>query len=120
MKKKFIVIVSILALFALSIAAYAYTRSSGSAAASCCAGDSCPMKGKKAEGSKQASCCDDCACCKDGKAKAESCPMKKHADKKTETAAADHASHNVVVATGESCCGCACCGGEKKKTGEGV
>ena len=123
MKKKFIVAISIMAVFALSIAAFAYTRSSTVVATgdSCCTGDSCPMKKKKAEGAKHESCCDKCDCCKDGKCEGDSCPMKKHAGMKHESTSMHDESHkNVVMVSGESCCGCACCGGEKKKTSDGV
>lgn len=120
MKKKIIFVFAMVGVFALAIAAYAYTQSYAGVAekASCCAKkDSCPMKGEMAShtdhqagkscpmgehGARHASaavtgedgCC-GCACC------ADSCPM--NAEK-----------GQAAKAEGESCCTCCdCCGGEK-------
>ena len=114
--KKLVFVISILAVFGLSIAAFAYTRGAGvRASESCCMGDACPMKQKKSENAKEDSCCDKCDGCK-----GDSCPMKKqqHTETKTDAATAEVASQNVVVAMGENCCSCACCGGEKKSLSE--
>ena len=117
MKKRTIMTLVVLALFALTIATVAYTRTSNVVAdkACCCkSGDSCPMKSKDDKGGEQAkmSCCkkhgDDhakggdhakaeghecCSCCGD------SCPMKKK-DGATATAVTDS----------KSCCDdCDCC-----------
>ena len=113
MKKRTIATLVVLALFALSIAAFAYTRTNSVVAdKTCCckSGDSCPMKSKghddKGGDHAKMSCCkkhgDDhakaeghagCDCCGD------SCPMKKK-DGASATAATD----------GKSCCDdCDCC-----------
>ncbi len=132
--------IAALMVFGLSIAAVAYTRTAGAAstAASCCKGDSCPMKNKNASAGEKASCCDDCDCCS-----GESCPMKKKGETtaavvkvsdgescatmmtkkapKAETVSLNQA--NVVVASdGEGCC-CSCCGKDKateKKVTAGI
>ena len=112
MKKRIIATFAILALFALAIAAFAYTRTTTvetSKACCCKSGDSCPMKSKGHDekgGEHKMSCCKKhdgehsaaagdhacCGCCGD------SCPMKK--------------GEATVSATGadKSCCeGCECC-----------
>lgn len=73
MKTKIIIAIAAFMVFGLSIAAVAYTRTTGAAstAMSCCKGDSCPMKGKITSADEKASCCDDCDCCS-----GDSCPMK--------------------------------------------
>lgn len=113
MKKRIIVLLAIVSLFALAIAAYAYTRgTTATTAASCCCkkdGDSCPMKGKghdeKSGEHAKMSCCDKhkgdqatteghscCSCCGD------SCPMKK-----TDAVASESSES-------KSCCdNCDCC-----------
>jgi len=112
--KKLIFVISILAVFALSIAAFAYTQGRDvKTADSCCMGDSCPMKQQMAGNPKKGSCCDKC--------NGDSCPMKKQVENKSGTAAAaELVSQNVVVATGDGCCGCSCCGSEKKSSSKGV
>ena len=117
MKKRTIATLVVLVLFALTIAAFAYTNSSNVVAgkACCCkSGDSCPMKSKDDKGGEHAkmSCCAK----HDGDAKAEghsccgdSCPMKKGEKSSTAVAAS---------ADGHDCCGC--CGDScpmKKKEG---
>ena len=113
MRKRITASLTIIAIFALAIAAFAYTRGTTttiSAVASCCKkdGDSCPMKGKghddKSEHAKM-SCCkkhvgehakaDGHECCGD------SCPMKKGEGKGTDVSS---------TADGKSCCdNCDCC-----------
>jgi len=124
MKKRIIATFAILALFALAIAAFAYTKSNSvESTKSCCckkADDSCPMKSKghdNKSGEHEMSCCkkhgedhakgtdhakteghSSCDCCGD------SCPMKKK-----DGAAA-------VSTDGKSCCDdCECCK-DKAKT----
>lgn len=115
MKKKLVATLSILAVFAFAIAAYAYTQNTAPAAvtASCCKSkDSCPMKMKGHEGSgehaKKDCCCKDgqhaegkaCDCCGD------SCPMKK---------GEGVASTSAASAEGKDCCdNCDCCKGKKE------
>jgi hypothetical protein len=131
MKFKMTIAIAALMVFGLSIAAVAYTKTSGAASisASCCKGDSCPMKNKNASAGEKASCCDDCDCCS-----GESCPMKKKGETsaavvkasdgsscammmkkapKAETASVEHA--NVVVASDGEGCSCSCCGKDKEK-----
>ena len=106
MKRRLILVLSILALFAFYIAAYAYTRASSqtslAAACCCCSGDSCPLKKKNASGIETASC-DNCDCCKDGKCSGESCPMKNK-----EGSHSDHATlqHDGTSIGHEACCSC--------------
>ena len=110
MKRKILLALSILVLFALAIGAFAYARTSSTttkaAACCCCKGDSCPMKKKDAAGKETASCCDDCGCCKDGKCTGDSCPMKKMGGDAQNRAG--HAEHS----DGKGCC-CGCCGKDK-------
>src|SRR5687768_4942161 len=77
MKMKMMIAIAALMVFGLSIAAVAYTQTAGAASvsASCCKGDSCPMKNKNASAGEKTSCCDDCDCCS-----GESCPMKKQGE----------------------------------------
>jgi len=117
MKKKFIASLSILAVFAFAIAAYAYTQTTalvGGATASCCKSkDSCPMKMKGHEGHDPKAEHAGMSCCKkhdgqnaDGKACdccGDSCPMKK-GEGSSATATADD---------GKNCCdSCDCCKGK--------
>jgi hypothetical protein len=122
MKKKVLAMFAIVAMFALAIAAYAYTNTSVTLAddkPSCCAKkDSCPMKSKGhdgKEGEHKMSCCKhgedhakgadhaNCDCCGD------SCPMKKgEAPKSTAVSTADDK---------KNCCdNCDCCKGKTEKT----
>ncbi len=129
MRLRFIVALTALLVFGLSMVAVAYTttRTSSASSASCCKGDSCPMKSKNASTGEKASCCDDCDGCSGdscpmkskGEAHAtamkmadgESCPMKMKAEK-ANTVNAELAS--VVVVKGDENCGCSCCGTETK------
>lgn len=113
MKKKITILFALLAVFSLAIAAYAYTRTTvvEKAAACCCKGDSCPMKGKKEHGdhakTAEHNCCGDSCPMKKGDGQAagdhkccgDSCPMNK---KDGKGAAED----------GKGCCDC--CKGEAK------
>ena len=114
MKKRIVVLLTIVGLLGLAVAAFAYTSNTSTAttAASCCKkqGDSCPMKGQGHDDNAayaKASCCKkheaehskaeghSCDCCGD------SCPM-------TKDASAGASSD------GTSCCDdCACCTGKK-------
>lgn len=129
MKTKLVILFAAIMVMGLSIAAVAYSTSTkvSKASTSCCSGDSCPLKGKKASADKKESCCDDCDCCTGdscpmkakGKSHAhaekmadgEACPMKMKAEK-ADTATIETAS--AVTKTKGNCCGCSCCGGEKK------
>lgn len=84
-------------MFALAMAAFAYSRGTASVAATsaccCCSGDSCPMMKRDAAGKKVAGSHENC--CGD----ADSCPMMKK-----------DAAGNRVAGSGHSCCDC--CGGD--------
>lgn len=88
MKKRILLAISVLLVFGLAIAAYAYTANTPEKdGMSCCCksgAESCPMMKDKTTGKDAASCCEkeDC-CCKSG---ADSCPMK---GKKDESKPAD-------------------------------
>lgn len=113
MKKKLIASLSILAVLAFAIAAFAYTQNASvvASAASCCKSkDSCPMKMKgHGESGEQAktSCCkhdqgEACDCCGD------SCPMKKGEGDAVSAAPASSVE-------GEDCCdNCDCCKGKRE------
>lgn len=115
MKKRIIAAFAIIALFALAIAAYAYTASTpATTAKSCCCKNegSCPMKAMNhdAQGEHAKMSCPMhkgdqaksgtdgcCGCCGD------SCPMKKEGAAATSGATTE----------GKSCCDdCACCKGK--------
>ena len=101
MKKRILLAVSILLVFGLAIAAFAYQQSTSTvtkAACCCCSGDSCPMKKKdSARVGETASCCDkDNCCCKNG---GESCPMK----------GKDHTAMHQEISSGEAKGCCPCC-----------
>lgn len=104
MKNKLTALFTIVAVFGLAIAAYAYTRTTTgptSAAESCCK-DSCPMAKKdSAEHGKDHAKTEDHGCCGD------SCPMKKGEQGKS----GEHASGET-----HNCCGDSC--QMKKKDGE--
>ena len=127
MKKKIISIIAIAAVFALAIAAFAYTQTNETASttASCCKkdGDSCPMKAKGGHN-------------ENGEHASKSCPMKNHGGHDTMAATAEHtcceccgdscpmkksegaAAAASSTAEGHSCCGsCDCC---KEKAGSTV
>lgn len=110
MKRRILIVISVIALFAFTIAAYAYTRSSVATeraiSCCCCEGDSCPMKKKEASDSERASCCDNCDSCK-----GDACPMKK-----TEGASTTAAEAHKEAGTHAEGCSCSCC---KDKKAEG-
>ena len=131
--------IAALLVFALAMAAFAYSRSSdvgSSAATSCCRSESCPMKdasGKTVAGHENCDCCkgdgDSCPMMKkdtSGKSEhASSCPMMKKGDaescpmmKKSDGAAIgmEHADHHEI--TGEGSCCCPCCNHENKEKTE--
>ena len=117
MKKKLIAALSIFAVFAFAIAAFAYTKTSNTLAdkPSCCKSKgSCPMKAKGDDGHEsngehaKMSCCKKhdglqaekkaCDCCGD------SCPMKK-----------GEGTSAAASAEGKDCCdNCDCCKGKKE------
>lgn len=130
MKKRILAIFTILAVFGLAIAAFAYTQTTvGTTASASCCKDSCPMKkkdGNHAEHGKDHAkgeghnCCGDSCPMKGEHGKAggdhakteghnccgDSCPMKKKDAQATATAASDD---------GKSCCdNCECCKGKAK------
>jgi hypothetical protein len=115
MKKKMLIAIAALMVFGLSMVAYAYTKATrtASAPASCCKGDSCPMKSKDAStGEKKASCCDDCDCCGGG-----SCPMKlKSEGSATKMNISDSETPSVEAKD----CVCSCCNHAKSNTAVGV
>lgn len=123
MKKRIIAMLTILAVFGLAVAAYAYTRNQTATTGldkACCSksADSCPMKAKghdekgehagmscdkmKSHGSEHAmaeghECCGSCG---------DACPMKKQEGR------------TAVASEGKSCCdACECC---KAKTDKAV
>jgi hypothetical protein len=118
MKKKLIAALSIFAVFAFAIAAFAYTQSTNTLAdkPSCCKSkDSCPMKAKGHDGHgsngehAKMDCCKKhdgqhaegaaCDCC------GNSCTMKKGEGTSAATASAE----------GKDCCDdCDCCKGKKE------
>jgi len=108
MKKNTLITLSVVFVFVLGVAAYAFTVSSLHSAVSvnCCKkGDSCPMKGKDESSKMTAACCDmkDC-CCKKG----DSCPMMKSGEHKEHTdAGIDHSSK-------AGACSCPCCADKPK------
>ena len=114
MKKRTIATLVVFALFALTIAAFAYTRTNevASGKSCCCKSEgSCPMKSKghddKGGEHAKMSCCkkhgDDHAKAEGHECCGDSCPMKKEG---TATAAS---------ADGKSCCDdCDCCKGKDK------
>ena len=121
MKKRSFLLFTILAVFALAIAAFAYTQSGTdlNASASCCKkSDSCPMKANGNDNNgenKKMSCCAKhngehaktegkscCDCCGD------SCPMKKDASATAPDAVAGTDDKN--------CCeNCECCKGKHER-----
>lgn len=110
MKKKLIASLSIIAVFAFAIAAYALTQNtSPTTPPSCCKStDSCPIKANTAKVGEHAKsdCCNDgCNCCKGG-----SCPMKK-GEKATKASSAGEAEAE------KKCCNtCDCCASKKAAT----
>ena len=108
MKKRILLVISVVLVLGLGIAAFAFKATNNSpktAAACCCADGVCPMKGKgSATGEKTASCCDmpDC-CCKGG---GDSCPMKNMGETAQTT---DVDMKNVKVVSSDEKCEKACC-----------
>ena len=135
MKKRILLVISVLMVLGLTIAAFAYNKTNNeNGAMDCCAkSDSCPMKNKNAQNAEaqaKDSCCDMPDCCCNG----DSCPMKKQGenasanccgdscpmkDKTSETASTKMSG--VTIVHGDSCCqpgadcckGGACCKGKK-------
>ncbi|HEV7699814.1 MAG TPA: hypothetical protein VGO43_06270 [Pyrinomonadaceae bacterium] len=117
MRKKVMLTVATLLVFAMAIVAFAYTRTNtdntmAAASCCCCKGDSCPMKSKDAK-TGDAAATDakaSCDCCK-----GDSCPMKK----------GDHASMpsgTEMKHDGDmKDCSCSCCHhGDDKEDGPAV
>jgi hypothetical protein len=106
MKRKLLLILSVLLMLGAGVVAFAYNTGlvSKSTAMSCCccSGDSCPMKNKdKASTTDAKSCCDDCDCCK-----GDSCPMKTKGEQAVQTTAGGDPKS----------CDCSCCHGKESKT----
>jgi hypothetical protein len=145
MKKKIYILTAAVMIFGLAIAVYAFKSTvvdTEKSSVSCCSGDSCPMKKKKADTGEKVSCCDTCDCCKDGKCKmkkdgeakashseaghkmadGESCPMMKDGHHKmmkegmhSMKEKGEHQGHAAKADGHAGCdCGCPCCGTEKK------
>lgn len=127
MKKKMILAIAAIMVLGLSIAGFAFTRttlSSSMAMSCCCSGDSCPMKKKDASTGEKASCCDNCDCCSGDScpmktkgeasmtgmkmAEGESCPMMKKGE-----AAQATASSATDDKTEAKSCACTCCNKDK-------
>ena len=120
MRKKLVASLSILAILAFAIAAFAYTQSTNTLAdkPSCCK-DSCPMKKKDHDGHDSKDEHAKMDCCKkhdgdhanmEGSCCGDSCPMKKKGD--------GAATATAVSADAKGCCDC--CGDScpmKKKEG---
>ena len=105
MNKKLIVAIAVLMVVALSVVAFAYTRSTtGNKAAMTCCGDSCPMKSQQTASTGEKASCDNCDCCKGGKMAGmdgDSCPMHKNAEKTAATASDQTGA--------KTSCDCSCC-----------
>ncbi|HEV8590930.1 MAG TPA: hypothetical protein VGQ55_02430 [Pyrinomonadaceae bacterium] len=100
MKKRVLLVIAVSLVFGLSAATFAYQQiNTGSAASSCCKGDSCPMKNKNASSQEAASCCDKDDCC----CKGDSCPMKK----------SNASTMSGAVNTENEDNGCSCCDSAK-------
>lgn len=118
MKKKFLILLSVLFVFGAVAASFAYNRTNSASTTSA----SCPMHKQTANGENKDSCCGNDNCCKDGKCAMGgaccrdngSCPMKKSAETKS---ANDINMSKVIIVGGESsgddCCqpGADCCKG---------
>jgi hypothetical protein len=88
MKKRILLVISVLLVCGLAVAAYAYSANTPDKAgmSCCCKGaDSCPMMKDKTAGKDAASCCDkeDCCC------KGDSCAMKDKTAGKDEASCCD-------------------------------
>lgn len=114
MKKKFLIAISAVIVFALAAVAFAYNRTQATQNA---ASASCPMHKQMASNAEgKDSCCGMADCCKDGKCAAggacckskDSCPMKSEPKAESEM---NMSRVNFVM--DESCCqkGAACCQG---------
>ena len=116
MRKRILLVISVLLVLGMAIAAVAYQRTTLTTKSAmeccCCSGDSCPMKSKAAKGGESASCCDGDCCCK-GEG---SCPMKKNAGSvgTTDPSVAPAAAEGKK----EGCC--SCCTGDKGKATSSV
>ena len=113
MNKKLILAIAALMIVALTVVAFAYTRTTAdnkAAMTCCCHSDSCPMKSQQtASTGEKASCCDNCDCCKGGKMAGmdgDSCPMHKNAEKTAATASDKTGA--------KTSCDCPCCNHNKE------
>ena len=117
MKKRFIIALSTVLVFALAVVAFAYTRTNNTTQTSA----SCPMHEKKdavVSAEKEKHSCGMVDCCKDGQCKMggscckdkDSCPMK---NKENQTAGVDYSKITFTDGNGASCCkpGASCCNG---------
>src|SRR5437868_3363851 len=115
--KRIIMVISVLLVFGIAAATFAYQRSNTVAASDCCcSGDSCPMKKKDGSTADKVSCSKDF---KDDCCKGDSCPMKKGTASHDHESCPmmkdkDHASHasmtaeehQAMMADGKSYCDC--------------
>jgi hypothetical protein len=122
MRKRFLVILTVLFVFGLAAMAFAFNRATNNNAPQTSAA-TCPMHKQMAttSGEHKDSCCGMADCCKDGKCQMggacckdkDSCPMKKTGDAKTD---GEMNMSKVTVVGGEKgadCCkpGADCCKG---------
>lgn len=108
MKKRILMVATVLVVLGMAIAAVAYQRASVSgnhaAMSCCCKGDSCPMKAQNAAAGHTATeCCEDPRCCCKGEG--DACPMKKGEGAHTVGAEMKHTAMDGKT----ECCSCPCC-----------
>ncbi|HEY0656949.1 MAG TPA: hypothetical protein VGD05_00665 [Pyrinomonadaceae bacterium] len=126
MKKRFLIALSAILVFGLTVVAFAYTKANNTSQTSAV---SCPMQENKnatvaAETGKEKHSCGMADCCKDGKCSMggacckdkDSCPMKSNENKEnkeTQAATVDYSKIIVSDGEGKSCCaaGASCCNG---------
>src|SRR3954453_7988959 len=103
MKKRVLLILSLLLVLAVTIVAMAYNHQPAGVfarAACCCCSDSCPMKTDKGS-ADMTSCCDRDDCC----SKRGSCPMRRNAE--------HIAVQSEPPFSADNKCDCPCCADKK-------